>query len=122
MTFIHLIPTLLCTLTLYFLAITVSFNQTVYSVTEHNGSVQAMLVLSSPSPCHITVHVKVEDITAISKLRIKRNLCRIVSTYTNFSKYVATYILFITICYHCNVHGANAMLFYVQLSCNLVKS
>ena len=51
-----------------FTAITVSFNQSIYSVTEHNGSVQPMLILSKPSPCPINVHVKIEDITAISKL------------------------------------------------------
>ena len=51
-----------------FAAITVSFNQSIYSVTEHNGSVQPMLILSKPSPYPINVHVKIEDITAISKL------------------------------------------------------
>ena len=37
--------------------ITISFNQSVYSVNEHNGPAQAVLVLSNPSSTDITVTV-----------------------------------------------------------------
>ena len=40
-----------------FLAITVTFNQTTYSVDEDNGPAQPELVLSNPSSTAITVEV-----------------------------------------------------------------
>ena len=47
--------------------ITVSFNQSTYSVDEDDGPVQPVLVLSNPSSTDITVQVRSNDITATSE-------------------------------------------------------
>jgi len=51
----------------YFVAIIVHFDKSFYSVAEHDGSVQPILTLSKPSPCHITIRVKARDFTATGK-------------------------------------------------------
>ena len=45
-------------------AITVSFSQSTYSVNEDDGSVQPVLVLSTPSSTDITVQVRDDSNTA----------------------------------------------------------
>ena len=45
-------------------AITISFNQSTYSVDEDDGPAQPVLVLSNPSSTDITVQVGSNDITA----------------------------------------------------------
>jgi len=52
---------------IYFVAIIVHFDKSIYSVAESDGSVQPILTLSKPSPCHITIRVKARDITAIGE-------------------------------------------------------
>ena len=47
------------------LAITVMFNQSMYSVDEDAGPAQPVLVLSNPSSMEFTVQVTNADITAI---------------------------------------------------------
>jgi len=49
---------------IYFVAIVVHFDKSIYGVAKHDGSVQLILTLSKPSPCHITMCVKARDITA----------------------------------------------------------
>ena len=44
--------------------VSVSFNQSTYSVDEDDGPAQPVLVLSNPSSTDITVHVRSNDITA----------------------------------------------------------
>ena len=48
----------------FFVAITVSFSQSTYSVDEDDGLVQPVLVLSNPSSTVITLKVKSKDIIA----------------------------------------------------------
>ena len=50
-----------------YLAITVSFNQSTYSVNEDAGPAQPVLVLSNPSSTDITVQVRDNENTATSK-------------------------------------------------------
>ena len=47
-----------------FVAITVKFNQSTYTVNEHQGPVQPILTLSRASPCCITIRAILKDITA----------------------------------------------------------
>ena len=49
---------------LLYVATTVSFNQSTYSVNEDDGPAQPVLVLSNPSSTDITVQVRSNDITA----------------------------------------------------------
>jgi len=49
------------------LAITISFNQSTYSVNEDDGPAQPVLVLSNPSSTNITVQVSDIQNTAISE-------------------------------------------------------
>ena len=51
-----------------FVAIGVNFSQTIFTVNERDGIAAPVLTLSKPSPCCFHLRVKVEDITAISKL------------------------------------------------------
>jgi len=46
----------------------VSFNQSTYSVVEHEGPVQPILVLSKPSPCCLQLSVKIMNKTATGEL------------------------------------------------------
>ena len=46
---------------LYLLAITVMFNQSMYSVDENSGPVQPALILSNPSSNSVTVQVITTD-------------------------------------------------------------
>ena len=39
------------------IAITVSFEESQYSISENNGSAQLVLILSDPSLANITVHI-----------------------------------------------------------------
>ena len=56
---------------MYFIvAITVNINQSIYSVLEHNRTVQPVLVLSKPSPYCIFVRVEVMDLTATGELHM----------------------------------------------------
>ena len=55
-----------------FVGISVSFSQTTFTVNEHDGNVTVELTLSRPSPCCLHLYVKVEDITATSKLWLLR--------------------------------------------------
>ena len=55
-------PVNLCVL--FFLAITVMFSETTYSVNENAGPAQPVLVLSNPSSTQFTVEVINTDITA----------------------------------------------------------
>ena len=48
----------------YFVDITMSFNQSTYSVDEEDGPAQPVLVLSNPSSTDITVQVRSNNITA----------------------------------------------------------
>ena len=50
-----------------YVVITVSFNQSTYSVNENSGPVQPVLVLSNPSTIDITVEIMNNDNTAIGK-------------------------------------------------------
>ena len=52
---------------LIYIVITVSFNQSTYSVNENDGPAQPVLVLSNPSSTEITVQVRSNDITATGK-------------------------------------------------------
>ena len=52
---------------IYWIAATISFSQSTYSVNEDNGSVQAVLVLSNPSSTDITVQVRDNGNTAIGE-------------------------------------------------------
>ena len=49
---------------MFTIAITVTFNQSTYSVDEDNGLVQPVLILSNPSSTDITVQVITDDNTA----------------------------------------------------------
>ena len=42
---------------MYFVAATISFNQSAYSIAEDGGLVQPVLVLSNPSSVSITIQV-----------------------------------------------------------------
>ena len=44
--------------------VSISFNQSIYSVDEDDGPAQPVLVLSNPSSTDITVQVRNNDITA----------------------------------------------------------
>ena len=48
----------------YYLVVTISFNQSTYSVDEDDGPAQPVLVLSNPSSTDISVQVRSNDITA----------------------------------------------------------
>ena len=50
-----------------YVVITVSFNQSTYSVNENSGPVQPVLVLSSPSTVNISVQIMNNDNTASGK-------------------------------------------------------
>ena len=50
-----------------FLAITVMFNQSTYSVDEDDGPAQPVLVLSNPSSMEFTVQVRDSSNTATGK-------------------------------------------------------
>ena len=50
-----------------YIAATVSFSQSTYSVGENNGVLQPMLTLSNPSSTDITVEVLSSDESAIGK-------------------------------------------------------
>ena len=52
----------------WFVAISVSFSQKIFSVNERDGVAAPVLTLSKPSPCCLHLRVEVEDITATSKL------------------------------------------------------
>ena len=59
---------MLCIIRIYDLtAISISFNQSSYSVNETVGSLQALLVLSNPSSANMTVIVLSDDDTANGK-------------------------------------------------------
>ena len=49
------------------LAITVNFNQSTYSVSEDDGPAQPVLVLSNPSSTNITILVRNKNKTATGK-------------------------------------------------------
>ena len=50
-----------CVLLAHFLAITINFSQSNYSVKENDGLVQLMLVLSNPSSSNITIRIDTID-------------------------------------------------------------
>ena len=50
-----------------YVGITVSFNESSYSVSEDSGLVQPILVLSNPSSTDITIHIRDKQDTAKSK-------------------------------------------------------
>ena len=52
---------------IYYVVITVAFNQSTYSVNENSGPVQPVLVLSNLSTIDITVEIMNNDNTAIGK-------------------------------------------------------
>ena len=54
----------------YFLVATVSFNQSSYSVSEKDGQVQVMLVLSNPSSTDISIEIDNMNIAALGKQSI----------------------------------------------------
>ena len=58
----------------FFVAITASFEHSVYRVREGTvRDVTPKLELSRPSPCCITIHCELKDITAIGELCVCRN-------------------------------------------------
>ena len=59
----------------YFVGISVSFTQASYSVSEGDGLVQPVIILSEPlSCCNFHVRVNVRDITAKSMYMYKNSL------------------------------------------------
>jgi len=52
----------------FFVAITASFNQSIYRVSEDVGELTPTLELSKPSPCCITIHCELINITATGEL------------------------------------------------------
>ena len=58
------LPIMLC---IYFVAVTVSFKQSAYSVHEHDGPAQPVLGLSNPSSTDTIVEVRDTEITATSE-------------------------------------------------------
>ena len=51
---------------IFLAAITISFDQLIYFVSENYGMVELMAILSNPSTTDITVQIISSDITAIS--------------------------------------------------------
>ena len=61
---LFMLHTILYMINQYTIAVTVSFSQSTYSVSEDDGSVQPVLVLSNPSSTDITVQVRDNSNTA----------------------------------------------------------
>ena len=51
-----------------YVAVSVSFSQTTFTINEHDGVVTVNLTLSKPTPCCLRLYVEIENITATSKL------------------------------------------------------
>ena len=60
---------------------TISFNQSMYSVNENEGSIQPVLVLSNPSSTDVTVQVTDEEGTASGKQITMININAVTTKY-----------------------------------------
>ena len=72
-------------MTLVFVAITVNFNQSTFTVKEYEGPVTPVLTLSKPSSCCLTIRATLKNVTATGK-----SCCTCMHTISNlyFFNYV----------------------------------